>query len=121
LKNKTLIILALLALGCLAVVFSTSQTMRRSKTELDQERYNRMLAEERLEQATIKIKSLESNVSASMNQLQSTKDALGQQRINTDSLKAELERMTKLKEALEQELKNSLVTTAPAATPPQGQ
>ena len=78
-----------------------------------------MMAEEKLEQALSKVKSLESNVSASSNQLQSIKETLEQQKINNASVREELEKMKKLKEVLERELKNSLVETPPEPPAPE--
>ena len=119
-KTKILVLLGLLTVGSLVIVFLSSQRLKGTNGELDKERYDRMVAEEKLEQALSKIKSLEGNVSASSNQLQAIKEALEQQKNNNASVREELEKMTKLKEVLEQELKNSLVPTPPAS-PARGQ
>ena len=115
-----MIILGALTVGSLVIVVLSSQTLQKTKGDLNQERYTRMVAEEKFEQAMIKIKSLEANLTAASNQLQSTKDALVQEKVNSTSVRDELEKMTKLKEVLEQELKNSLVTTS-SLPPSQGQ
>jgi septal ring factor EnvC (AmiA/AmiB activator) len=118
-KSKILIISVTLALGCLVVAIISGKTIGESGKMLDIERYNRIVAEEKLDKAMQKIQSLENSVASAQNQLQSIQAVLEQEKVTNDNLKNELEKTEKLKIILEQELKNALV--APPQESPEGQ
>ena len=117
-KNKLLIVAAFLTLGCLVVVVMSSQKMSRIQRDLEQERYNRMVAEEKLERAMTKVKTSESDVTNVENQVQSLQTVLEQEKEASGKLKTELDKMNKLKDVLEQQLKDALVTQSPALSAP---
>ena len=70
-----------------------------------------MVAEERLEKAIVKIKSLESGLTNAQNQVQGLQTVLEQEKIANINLKTELDKTKKLKEVLEEQLKDALVPT----------
>ena len=117
-KNKIMIAAAVVVVGCFAMVVISGQTVDKTKKNLEQERYNKMVAEEKLEKAALKIKSLESELTNAQNQTQSIQTVLEQEKIAGANLRLELEKVTKLKEVLEEELKNALVVPL---QPPAGQ
>lgn len=118
-KNKILIVATILAVGCLIMVVLSSQAVDKTRKSLDQERYDKMVAEEKLEKALIKIKSLENDITNSQNQTQSMQAIVEQEKNANTKLKTELAKVTKLKDVLEDQLKNALV--APAQPSPAGQ
>lgn len=118
-KNKILIISAILAVGCLTMVIISGQTVDKTRKDLNQERYNRMVVEEKLEKALLKVKSLENETTSSQNQAQNVQALLDQEKKANQDLRTELEKMTKLKGILEDQLKNALVK--PVSPPVNGQ
>ena len=116
-RNKILVLAAVLTLGCVAMVFFSGQTVDKTRKDLDQERYNRMVAEEKLEKALVKIKSLETDLTNAQNQAQGLQTVLEQEKNANVDLKTELEKTSKLKEVLEGNLKDALVPSPPPANP----
>lgn len=108
-KNKILIISAVLAVGCLVMVIVSGRAVDSTRKELNQERFNRIDAEEKLEKALAKIKTLESDAANVQKQTQNAQALLDQEKKANQELKDELEKMTKLKGILEDQLKNALV------------
>ena len=119
-KNRILIISAVLAISCFIMVIISGQKVNTTRKDLEQERYNRMIAEEKLEKALLKVKSLENELTNAQNQTQGIQTVLEKEKVANAALKTELEKVTKLKEVLEQELKNALVQPA-QPPPPAGQ
>jgi len=99
----------------LAVSILLGRTASKTKEELNEERYSRMVAEEKLEKVSQKVKSLESQVNATQSKTEDIRGVLDQEKKTSAQLKLELEKMTKLKEVLEKELKEAL--TSPALSP----
>lgn len=118
-KNKILIIVAILAVGCLGLVIFLSQNVSQTSKDLIQERYNRMVAEEKLEKALFKIQSLENELTNTQNQTQNLQTVLEKEKVASDKIRTELEKTSKLKEVLEKALKDALVE--PPAPSPAGQ
>ncbi len=116
LKDKALIVLAVLTvIFCFGMISSCSNTSRQ-KSAWRTEMSKRLDLEERMtkfsqeksgleEKAKAKVKELEVEQTAN----QATKKALLQEQLINMSLKEELQKVTKLKEALEKDLKDALV------------
>ena len=111
-KNRILILVAVLAVGGLVMGVIADRTVDQTRKELERERYNRMVAEEKLEKVNAKIRSLEGETINAQNQTQSIQTVLEEEKNANDKLRKELEKMTKLKEVLEEQLKNALVKSA---------
>ena len=105
-KNKFLIAASLLTFGCLVLVILSSKRISNVQKELDTERYNRMVAEEKLEKATSRIKTLEIEMTNAQNQAQNIQSVLEQQAAAASSLRSKLEKETQLKQELENQQKN---------------
>ena len=118
-KNNILLAAAVLTVGCLAMVIFSRQAVDKTQKTLDQERYNRMITEEKLEKALMKIKSVETELTNAQNQAQGIQTVLEKERNVNINLRSELDKMTKLKEVLEEQLKAALVS--PVVVPPAGQ
>ena len=115
-KNTSVVLAAVLVVVCFVLVFLSAQTVAKTKKILDQERYHRMVTEEKLEKVSSELISLKNEMTNSQNQTQSIQTVLEQERLANTNLRAELEKMTRLKEVLERELKNAL--TESKSTPP---
>ena len=115
-KNNILIVAAVLAIGCLVMVVISGRTVDQTRKELERERYKRMVAEEKIEAVNAKIKSLEGETTNAQNQTQSIQTVLEEEKNANDTLRKELEKMTKLKGVLEEQLKNALVKPASPQT-----
>ena len=109
-KNKILVIAVILTIGTSLMAITSSQSAAKVQSGLDQERYNRMVAEEKLEKASAKISSLSSELDNAKMKIQSIQAAVEEDKSTASELKAQLESVTKLKESLERkmiEIKNA--------------
>ncbi len=111
-KNNILIVAAVLAIGCLVMVVISGRTVNQTRKELERERYNRMVDEEKLEHVNAKMRSIEGETINAQNQTQSIHTVLEEEKNANDKLRKELEKMMKLKEVLEEQLKSALVKPA---------
>lgn len=117
LKNKYLI-----GLGILNVIFlvAAANAMVQGKRCIDvkrREEIQRFDAEQELNKMTsekqvieIKLKKLESDFALVSAEAAQAKKSLTQEQLVNQSLKSELEKIRKLKDALEQDLKSALIT-----------
>ena len=122
-KNQAVIIAVVFAVGCAAIVVVASQRISTTKKELERERYTRMETEEKLEKTISQVKSLEGEMTMTQSERQNVQALLEQEKNNATNIRTELEKVNKLNEVLERELKNALVTAPPAppAETPKGQ
>ena len=116
-NNNLLIIAAVIAVGCFVMLFISSQTVSKTQKDLNQERYNRLVAEEKLEKSQGQIKFLENDLTNVKNQMQGVQSNLEKEQQSNSNLQTELDKMTKLKGVLEEQLKSALVPPAPALPP----
>ena len=121
-KNKILTVAVVLTIGACLMAISATRSSAKVQEILDQERYSRMTAEEKLEKASAKLTSLQSQLNDANNKIQGIQAVLDQGRSSNADLKAQLESVTKLKASLErkiEELKNAQVPVpAMPANPP---
>ena len=116
LKNRSVIILAiLLAIFFFGTLSSCSSAMRQ-KAARDKEMVARLALEEKTGKYAQEKAALEEKAKAKENQveeltvsLEGTKKALVQEQLINISLKEELAKVTKLKETLEEELRQALI------------
>jgi hypothetical protein len=112
-RGKLFPILVLLTLVFLISTVKSCSHIQKQKNMKDKEMYARLEAEERLQDVK---KSVEVKLMAKDKELQdeiisheATKRILDQERSSNKDLKAELDKITKVKEVLEEELKDVLV------------
>lgn len=120
-KNKILVVSVVLTIGACLMAISSTNRASRVQQGLDQERYNRMIAEEKLEKANAKLSSLQTELDTAKSKIQGIQAVLDQGKSTTADLKAQLESVTKLKESLERkmlEIKNAQAMPAIEAKPP---
>ena len=116
LKNRIVVILAILSAILFFSTFSSCSSAMRQKAERDKERATRITLEEKTSKYVQEKSALEEKAKAKENQveelkvsLEVTKKALVQDQLVNMSLKEELQKVTKLKEALEEELRQALI------------
>ena len=119
-KSKILVVSVILTIGTCLMAISASQSASKAQAGLDQERYNRMVAEEKLEKATAKLVSLQTELDNANTKIKGIQAVLDQGRSTNADLKAQLETVTKLKATLErrmEDLKNAQAMPIPIPMP----
>ncbi len=118
LKNKLVQILALVSALLLIASIKSCADSYRHKTARDKEMAQRLDLEEKLhkftqEKTTVdqQAKKLSQELEADKAALQEAQNALAQEQQINKSLKGEIEKLTKLKDALEQNLKEALANS----------
>ncbi|MDD4899299.1 MAG: hypothetical protein PHT31_01325 [Candidatus Omnitrophica bacterium] len=116
LKNRVIIILAVLAAIFFLGTISSCGNAVRQKRARDKEMATRLDLEEKMSKFNQEKLGLETKITALSQQveeektaLETTKKALLQEQLVGQSLKEELQKVTKLKEALEEDLKDALI------------
>lgn len=114
-KNKPFVILATIALLLFVLNIGSCVNSYNQRNLREKERFQRMDLEERMSKfnqekaiLTEKLKVKDKELDAEITSHQATKKALIQEQMVVSSLKDELQKVTKLKEALEEEIKKSL-------------
>ena len=118
-KNRIVIVLAVVALIFAILWFNTARTVERQKSRVTSEAALRY----ELEEKTAKLEKEKSNLADQLKhtkaqldeqkaELEETKKTLSQEQVAEQALKVELERVTRLKESLEKDFKN---TSSPQA------
>jgi predicted ribosome quality control (RQC) complex YloA/Tae2 family protein len=105
LKDRVLIAMAILVTICLILAISSSVSAQKNKKNLQKEMVSRLDAEEKFANLSPRLSELE-NIKAN---LEGTQKALEEQKIVNQELSEELVKMKKLKEAIEEDLKEALV------------
>jgi len=115
LKNRIVIILAILSLMFFFGTLSSCNSAMRQKAGRDKEMATRIQLEESVSKflqerlvSEEKIKAKEKEAKEVKATLEATKKVLVQEQLVNQSLKDELQKITKLKEALEDDLKRAL-------------
>jgi hypothetical protein len=116
LKNRSVIILAVLSVVFFFATLSSCNSAIRQKAGRDKELAARLALEERTSKYAQEKLALEEKAKAKENEAQELKIALEaakkilvQDQLVSQSLKEELQKVTKLKETLEEELRQALV------------
>ena len=116
LKNRIIIALAILSLIFLIGMIKSCSDSGRYKINGNNEMRTRLDCEEKLNNFSKEKAAIEKKVSAVTEVLEeervaltAAKKALSQEQLVSQSLKEEIEKITKLKEALEEDLKEALV------------
>jgi len=118
LKNRIILALVILLVIFSITTFKSCADASRYKKSTTKEMGTRMDCEEKLNNFTKektglenKLNSLSQQLEESSAALSAAKKALLQEQLVSESLKEEVQKITKLKEALEEDLKNALVKT----------
>ncbi|MDD5097725.1 MAG: hypothetical protein PHU59_04510 [Candidatus Omnitrophica bacterium] len=116
LKNRLVVILAVLTAIFFFATLSSCNSALRQKTARDKEMSARLQLEEKMSKFSQEKSALEERAKAKEKEseeakqgLETTKKVLIQEQLVNESLKEELQKVTKLKETLENDLKNALV------------
>lgn len=116
-NRKTVLILSALTMLFFFTALKSCNDARMQKIKRDQETVKRLDLEEKMndlskEKAVFdeKLKGISEDLEAEKDAHQATKRALLQEQLVNQSLKEELQKITKLKEALEEDLKDALIS-----------
>ena len=116
-KNRIILILSVLTIILFISTVSSCNNSLRQKTARDKEMSARLDSEEKANKVSQdqvklsqKIKSLEKDLEEEKAAHELTNKSLAQEQMVSQSLKEEVVKVTKLKEALEADLKEALVT-----------
>jgi septal ring factor EnvC (AmiA/AmiB activator) len=122
-KSRTILILAILTAIFFISSMNSCMDARRWKKDRDSEKSTRFDLEARAQKFDSEKAGLEDRIRKSEKSLEDvraelnkTKEALLQEQAQNKNLAVELEKMTKLKEALEENLKEALVGKPPKKT-----
>lgn len=110
-KNKNVILAAILSVCCLVIAFFSTAETKKVKSTLNEERYTRLEAEDKLNKALTDVKSLETELKNSKAKAESIQTILEQEKTATSNLKDELDKLVHLNKQLEGQV-NQLVTSA---------
>ncbi len=108
-KSKILILTVVLSIGCLIIAVKASYTVQQNQEIVERERYQRMVTEETLQKTLMQVKSLKNQLIGVRNQVQSLQTVLEKEKDASANVRSELEKVIKLKDVLERELKDALV------------
>ncbi|MFA5118494.1 MAG: hypothetical protein WC695_06535 [Candidatus Omnitrophota bacterium] len=124
-KNKITIVLAVLVIVFIAISFKSCNDTRQIQVLHRQESLKRMDLEEKMNKSSQSESRLAQQLKAAEQLLeeekaaqQVIKKALVQEQLVNQSLKDELIKITRLKEALEEDLKEALMSGKPSTTTP---
>lgn len=122
-KAVSIIFAIVLTVASIGIAVNASKYSNEARTELEEERYLRMVAEEDLDKATTKVSSLTSKLDSLQTKLKNVERLLDQTKASNKDLKTRIDREAKLKKDLElriQELEKiaSKVKAVPAAAVP---
>jgi hypothetical protein len=116
-KNRIILVLFILSVILFIGAVSSCRNVRQYRLIQQEEIAKRLDAEEKLSKSVLEKSNLETKLNNLAKELEEekavhefTKKALVQEQLNNQSLKEELEKLTKLKEALEEDLKEVLVS-----------
>jgi len=119
-KNRIILILSVLVIILIIGTVSSCNNTYRQKLSRDKEMAARLELEEGMNKSAQEKTVLEERLAAKEKELdeeklayQETKNTLAKEQSEKESLKKELDKVTKLKETLEEDLKEALVTNKP--------
>jgi len=111
-KNRIILILAILSIIFLMGAMRSCGTLKRLKTtltELDKEKAVSWDSQQQMNDIKKEKAALEKELEGLKSENEATKKVLLQEQLVSQSLKEELQKVTKLKETLEDDLKDALV------------
>ncbi len=122
-KNRILVLVVILTFGCVVMVILSGQKLAKNQSELDKERYTRIVAEEKLSQTLSKLSSLESELSKKQNQIENVQVILEKEKNSVFEIKGQMDKLMQVNRQLEETLKTvvpspSVASSVPAADGP---
>lgn len=108
-ENKNLVILAAISVCCLLITVVSSQKFQKERKTVNEERYNRMVAEEKIEQLSTKVRSQEASLAKAQAEVNKLNALLQGNESAIADIKLELEKTERLNQVLQEQLKSALV------------
>ena len=112
-KDVVLVILVLLCVGLLTAILAITQKENKTRKNLEEERYIRMVTEERLEKSDAKLTTLEVQLKTANEKMSKVQDLMDQQKEANTDLQKQYEELGKIKADLEVKLKSATTPAAP--------
>jgi len=109
LKNRVILILGIFCLILLIGNISSCSDAIRQRAARDKEMFSRLDTEERVSKYTNEKAAFEKQIEEERAAIETLKKDLVQEQLSNQNLKDELQKMTQLKETLEEDLKEALV------------
>lgn len=104
-KNSLVPIAGISIVVAVFLIFNSTQTVKNIRQTLDLERYQRMTAEEKLQQAESRVRILQSQVDDSENKFDHIRSVLEEKETVADSMASQIDNIGQEKTALEARLK----------------
>lgn len=111
-KDTVLVVSIILMIGCCAMAISSNQTAGRVQQDLEQERYQRIVAEENLYQANMKLTSSEVELTAARTKIETIQNILKEGKDQSSDLKVQLDSLTRTRQDLEKKIEDLKVEQA---------
>ena len=105
-RSSLLPIATVLTIITVFLIFNSTQTVKNIRQTLDVERYQRMTAEEKLQQAESRIRMLESQINESEGKIEKIQAILSEKATQSQDMVAQMDSISKEKAALETKLKD---------------
>ena len=116
---KTTILIAAILVAVLGITMTVrfAKDAQSHEQNLNQERYNRMVAEESLASANTKINALETELERLQNKIKNSEKLLSETNAMNDDLKARLDKAMQIKGDMEKKIGELQNIVAPAPAP----
>lgn len=105
-KNTVIVVSIIVALSSAYAAYFFGQKADRSSKDLNEERYNRMIAEESLEKSRSKLTSLQVELTRVQTEQRSKEKMLKDQNLTASELKSQLDQIAKDRQAAEDKIKD---------------
>ena len=105
-KNILIFFALLVVAACTILAVKYGRNASQAQGELDQERYSRMVAEEGLEKAGMKVTSLESELNRTQAKLKGLESLIKETKSLNSDLKAQLEKSSQINDELDRRIQD---------------
>ncbi len=107
-KDIILIVVCVIAIGLAIFLIRAIEKERKAVKNLDEERYNRMIAEESLQKNAAKLMALDTQLKSAQDKMNKVQDILSQEKNVNEGLKKQYDELAQTKAELEGKLKSAM-------------
>ena len=121
-KNVFMLIIVVVAIMSIVLAVRYNKNAYKIQQDLNNERYSRMVAEENLQNATVKISSLENKLTKNQEKIQSIQTSLDRAKTTNDELTKQLKGVADDNEMMAQKIEelNTLILQTTGSVPAGG-
>ena len=105
-KSAIYAVIIIVMIGSCLVAITANNNVDEIRQDLEKERYDRMVAEEKLQKAGSRIKSAEDQLASSENKLKGIQAIVDENHSANDGLKSQLEEMAAANQALQKKVQD---------------